>query len=69
MCQMMKQQGILSDNIVIPTDLSVSPMDGDFGQAYKGQTLQKEYTLNGYTLAEVKGVAPKSLIETSKFFD
>jgi hypothetical protein len=29
----------------------------------------EEYTLNGYTLAEIKGVAPKNLIETSKFFD
>lgn len=29
----------------------------------------EEYTLNGYTLAEIKGVATKNLIETSKFFD
>ena len=53
--QMMKQQGLLADDIVIPVDLSVSPLDGDFGQAYKGQTLQKEYTLSGFGLQPESG--------------
>ena len=53
--QLMKQQGILSDDIDIPTDLSVTPLDGDFGQAYVGQTLQKEYTLSGFGLQPENG--------------
>ena len=53
--QMMKEQGILADDIDIPTDLSVTPFDGDFGQAYVGQTLQKEYTLSGFGLQPENG--------------
>ncbi len=53
--QMMMQQGILSENINIPVDLSVTPTDGNFGQAYKGQTLQKEYTLSGFGLQPESG--------------
>ena len=53
--QMMKEQGILSDNISIPTDMTVSPADGNFGEAYKGQTLQKEYTLSGFGLQPEAG--------------
>ncbi|MBQ4392351.1 MAG: Ig-like domain-containing protein [Prevotella sp.] len=66
--QMMKAQGILADNIAIPTDLNVSPLDGDFGQAYKGQTLQKEFTLSGFGLQPENGtvtVAGTSGIELS----
>ena len=53
--QMMQQQGILKDDITIPVDLSVTPLDGDFGQAYKGQSLQKEYTLSGFGLQPESG--------------
>ena len=53
--QMMQQQGILAENISIPADLSVTPLNGDFGQAYKGQTLQKEYTLSGFGLQPEEG--------------
>ena len=53
--QMMQQQGILADNITIPVDLSVSPTDGNFGEAYKGQTLQKEFTLSGFGLQPEEG--------------
>jgi hypothetical protein len=51
----MKAQGILADAIVLPTDLSVSPNTGDFGEAYKGQKLQKEFTLNGFGLTPEEG--------------
>ena len=53
--RLMKAQGILADNIVLPTDLSVSPATGDLGEAYKGQTLQKEFTLNGFGLSPENG--------------
>ena len=53
--RLMKAQGILADDIVLPTDLSVSPSTGDFGEAYKGQTLQKEFTLNGFGLSPETG--------------
>jgi lysophospholipase L1-like esterase len=53
--RLMKAQGILADDIVIPTDLSVSPATGDLGEAYKGQTLQKEFTINGFGLKPDEG--------------
>jgi hypothetical protein len=33
----------------------VSPNTGDFGEAYKGQKLQKEFTLNGFGLTPEEG--------------
>lgn len=53
--RLMKAQGILADDIYLPTDLSVSPATGNFGEAYKGQTLQKEFTLNGFGLSPEEG--------------
>lgn len=53
--RLMKEQGILADNIVLPTDLSVSPATGEFGEAYKGQTLTKEFTLSGFGLMPEDG--------------
>lgn len=53
--RLMKSQGILADDIYIPTDLSVTPSAADFGEAYKGQTLTKELTLNGFGLSPETG--------------
>ena len=53
--RLMKAQGILADDIVLPTDLSVSPATGDMGEAYKGQTLTKEFTVNGFGLSPEEG--------------
>lgn len=53
--RLMKTQGILADDIVLPTDLSVSPATGDMGEAYKGQTLTKEFTVNGFGLSPEAG--------------
>ena len=53
--RLMKAQGILADDIVLPTDLSVSPDNGNFGEAYKGQTLTKEFTINGFGLSPEEG--------------
>ena len=53
--ELMKEQGILADDITLPTELSVTPLTGDFGEAYVGQTLQKEFTLNGFGLQPVEG--------------
>lgn len=53
--ELMKAQGILADNILLPSDLSVSPAEADLGEAYKGQTLQKEFTLNGFGLSPETG--------------
>ena len=55
--RLMKAQGILTDAITLPTDLTVAPSTGDFGEAYKGQTLQKEFTLNGFGLSPETGTA------------
>ena len=61
--QLMKEQGILSDNIVVPVDLSVSPMTADMGEAYKGQTLTKELTINGFGLSPSEGTITVSATE------
>ena len=53
--RLMKAQGILADDIVLPTDLSVSPATGEMGEAYKGQTLTKEFTVNGFGLTPEEG--------------
>ena len=53
--ELMKEQGIMADDITLPTELSVTPLTGDFGEAYVGQTLQKEFTLNGFGLQPVEG--------------
>lgn len=53
--ELMKAQGILADNIVVPSDISISPMDANLGQAYTGQTLTKEFTLSGFSLSPESG--------------
>ena len=53
--RLMKAQGILANDITLPTDLTVSPATGDFGEAYKGQGLQKEFTINGFGLSPEEG--------------
>jgi len=53
--QLMKEQGILADGIVVPTDLSISPATADLGEGYKGQTAVKELTINGFGLSPADG--------------
>lgn len=53
--QLMKEQGILEDGIIVPTDLSVSPATADLGDGYKGQTAVKELTINGFGLTPADG--------------
>lgn len=53
--KLMKEQGILSDAISVPSDLSISPATADLGDGYKGQVATKELTLNGFTLNPATG--------------
>ncbi len=53
--QLLKEKGILADNIVVPTDLSISPDKADLGEGYLGQTAVKELTLNGFGLDPASG--------------
>lgn len=53
--QLMKQQGILADNIEIPTDLSFNPATADMGDVYVGQSATKELTLSGLGLEPATG--------------
>jgi len=61
--RLMKAQGILADNIYLPTDISVTPSEANFGEAYKGQTLTKELTLNGFGLTPEAGTVAISASE------
>ena len=53
--QLMKEQNLLADGIVVPTDLSISPASADLGDGYKGQTAVKELTINGFGLTPADG--------------
>ncbi len=53
--QLMKEKGILADNIEIPTDLSISPSAAEMGDVYVGQSAIKELTLTGLGLQPATG--------------
>lgn len=61
--RLMKAQGIMADDITLPTDISVAPATANFGEAYKGQTLTKELTLNGFGLTPENGTVEISASE------
>ena len=58
--QLMKQQGILTDAIEIPTDLSCNPSTADMGEVYVGQSATKELTLSGLGLEPAAGTVTMS---------
>lgn len=53
--QLLKNAGILSDYIYLPSELTVSPEMADLGNAYKGQVLTKEFSLSGFSLNPASG--------------
>ncbi len=61
--QLMKQQGILADNIEIPTDLSITPSAVDLGEGYLGKTAMKEMTLSGLGLEPASGTVTVTATE------
>lgn len=53
--QLLKDAGILADNIEIPTDLAITPSEADMGEIYVGQSATKELTLNGLGMEPSSG--------------
>ena len=53
--QLIKEKGILADDIVIPTELSIAPATVDLGEGYLGKTAMKELTLSGLGLEPASG--------------
>ncbi len=53
--QMMKEKGILADNILISSDISFNPVAADMGDIYVGQSGVKELTLSGLGLDPATG--------------
>jgi hypothetical protein len=53
--QMMKEQGIMTENIVIPAELSVSPTAANLGEGYVGQEMMQEFSLSGFGLSPEDG--------------
>ena len=53
--QLMKEKGILADDIFIPTELSITPTTVDLGEGYLGKTAMKELTLSGLGLEPAAG--------------
>ena len=53
--QLMKNAGVLADNIDVPTELSVLPAEASMGESYVGMTLTKELTIRGFGLTPETG--------------
>lgn len=54
--QALVAQNILASSVRASTDLLVNPSSNDFGKAYVGQTLTKEFTLSGFDLTPSSGI-------------
>lgn len=53
--QLLQKQGILTEYINLTSDLSVNPSKADLGEAYKGQTVVKEFQITGFDLQPAEG--------------
>lgn len=53
--QLLQKQGILTEYINLTSDLSVNPSKADLGEAYKGQTVVKEFQISGFDLQPTEG--------------
>ncbi len=53
--QEMKAQGILAEHIIVGTDITFSPVTGDFGKGYTGQTVTKEFNISAFGLTNQTG--------------
>lgn len=53
--QLLQKQGILTEYINLTSDLSVNPSKADLGEAYKGQTIVKEFQISGFDLQPTEG--------------
>lgn len=53
--QLMQKAGILTENINLTSVFSVNPSTVDLGQAYKGQTVVREVSVNGFDLVPSEG--------------
>lgn len=53
--QLLQKQGILTEYINLTSDFSVNPSKADLGEAYKGQTVVKEFQISGFDLQPAEG--------------
>lgn len=53
--QLLQKLGILTEYINLTSDLSVNPSKADLGEAYKGQTVVKEFQISGFDLQPAEG--------------
>lgn len=53
--QLLQKQGILTEYINLTSDLSINPSKADLGEAYKGQTVVKEFQISGFDLQPAEG--------------
>lgn len=53
--QLLQKQGILTEYINLTSDLSVNPSKADLGEAYKGQTVVREFQISGFDLQPAEG--------------
>lgn len=53
--QLCQAQGLFTEYANLTGDLGVTPGDGNLGQAYKGQSLKKEFMVTGFDLTPATG--------------
>jgi len=53
--QAMVNQNILDEYVNTASDLLINPTEADFGKAYVGQTLTKEFSVSGFDLSPASG--------------
>jgi len=61
--QAMVAQNILATSVRASSDVLINPTSQDFGKAYTGQTLTKEFTISGFDLTPSSGTFTLSVSE------
>lgn len=54
-CQLAQEQGLLTDHIKLSSEMTSSPAIVDFGNAYKGQSMTREFYISGFSMTPAEG--------------
>lgn len=53
--QLLQEQGLMTEHIRLTSELTASPSVLDFGDAYKGQSLTRDFYISGFSLTPASG--------------
>ncbi len=54
-CELAQAQGLLTEHIKLTSELTSSPSVIDFGNAYKGQSMTREFYISGFSMTPASG--------------